>query len=213
MADKNSASQPGAISGEGDDVSTPQYVTQEQLNQALNGFRKSTKKDFDEIKALFSQREEPETTASKPAKGDKAEDLEKTEMKKQIQILLDRQAKADAEAREVKLHASLRDALVQNGVDARYAEHAIALTKHKNMVRYDDDGNIVMRVNDIDQPLSDAAKAFAKSEDAKIYLAPRDTRGSGQRGSVRAPLTRETPDKRASDFDNLLLQLPEAILK
>lgn len=192
MVDKINVSQPGATSGEGEESNAPQYVTQEQLNQAINGFRKSFRKDFesalDAKLAAFAPKEETEMPpAPKPTL--KGLDSEKEDMKKQLKLLMDEKLQREAELAEQRLQTSLRDTLTKHGVDPRHVDHAIAFVQHGKLVKYDDDGNLVMKVNQIDMPLTDAVNHWVKTDEAKLYLAPRGTQGSGQRGSVRAPDT------------------------
>lgn len=217
MADKNSVSQPGAISGEGES-DTPQYVTRDELNQMLNGFRKSSKKDLETalqaalapLAALTGKQEGEAEATPAPAKGKM--DPEKEELKKQVKMLLDRQQKADAEAAELKLQTSLRDNFTKHGIDPRHVDHAIAFAKHNQLVRYDDDGSVVMKVNQIDMPLQDAVAHWVKTDEAKLYLAPRGVQGSGQRGPVRAPST-ATQNPSAVTKDNVGDMLLEALSK
>lgn len=195
MADKNSVSQPGATSGEGEG-NTPEYVTKDELNQMLNGFRKSSKTDLESVvqksiqaalAGLAQPKEEVEPTTTSRGKPDP----EKEELKKQVKMLLERQSQADAEAARLRVHTALRDTFTKHGVDPRHVEHAIAFAQHSNLVKTDEDGQITMRVNQIDMPLTDAVQHWVKTDDAKLYLAPRGTQGSGQRGPVR-PETQPT---------------------
>ena len=202
MVEKINTSQPGAISGEGED-NAPTYVTQEQLNQAINGFRKSFKKDLESVlaaqAAAAAPKEEVSETPTGPKPTVKSLDVEKEEMKKQLKILMDRDAAMRAEMAEQTLNTTLRENFTKHGVDPRHVEHAIAFAKHNKLVKQDEDGNLVMKVNQIDLPLTDAVSQWVKTDDAKLYLAPRGTQGSGQRGPVRAPTNSGTQPQFTQD--------------
>lgn len=217
MADKNSVSQPGALSGEGEE-NTPQYVTKDELHQILNGFQKTTKKSLEAAiqnalapLAALTGKQEGEVEAAPAATKGKI-DPEKEELKKQVKLLMDRQAKADAEAAELKLQSTLRENFTKHGIDPRHVDHAIAYAKHNQLVKYDDDGNVVMKVNQIDMPLQDAVAHWVKTDDAKLYLAPRNVQGSGQRGPVRAPNT-AAPNTSIVNKDNVGDMLLDALSK
>lgn len=212
MVDKINMSSDGTKSIESDqDKSEQQYVTTEQLNLAINGFRKSFKKDLEsilasQVTAPSSKEEVLETGVVRPTV--KSLDLEKEEMKKQLKILLDDKAQTAAEMAEQRLNSTLRDNFTKHGIDPRHVEHAIAYAKHNKIVKHDEDGNLVMKVNQIDMPLQDAMPYWVKTEDAKLYLAPRGTKGSGQNGPVRAPSTNAPP---AITQDNIGDMLMDAI--
>lgn len=195
MADKNSVSQPGATSGEGEG-NTPEYVTKDELNQMLNGFRKSSKTDLENvvqksIQAALAGLAQPKDETEQVSVSKGKADPEKEELKKQVKLLMERQAQADAEAARLRVHTALRDTFTKHGVDPRHVEHAIAFAQHSNLVKTDEDGQLVMRVNQIDMPLQDAVPQWVKTDDAKLYLAPRGVKGSGQSGPVR-PETQPT---------------------
>lgn len=211
MADKNSVSESGTSTGEGEG-STPEYVTKAELNAMLNGFRATFKKDFTELKAAFQSiqpKEDGEGTATSKSKVDP----EKAEMQKQIKLLLDREKEREVELASQKLNSTLREHLTMAGVDARHLEHALAYVNHKNLVKYDDEGNLKMKVNQVDYDIADGAKLWAKQEDAKLYLSPKGAVGSGQKGPVTQQTAQLNNDKAKADqqFTELLKQLPAAM--
>lgn len=213
MADKNSVSESSALTGEGEGTA-PEYITKTELNAMLNGFRATFKKDLTELKSALQTLQTPKEEVEL-AKANKSttSDPEKAEMQKQIKLLLEREKERDAELASQRLNSALREHLTAAGVDGRHIDHALAYVNHKQMVKYDEDGNIKIKVNQVDYDLADGAKLWAKQEDAKLYLAPKGAVGSGQKGAVQqqgAPVS----DQRAKvdqQFNELLKQLPAAM--
>lgn len=205
MAD-NSASPSGATSGETDtSESVAEYVTKTELNAMLNGFRKSFKKDFEDIRTSFA--------SSQPSKEEPTPRLPKSEadaalldLRKQVEVLQTREKEKEAQLLEQNLHSTLRDQLTQHGVAPQFVKHAIAYLNQEKLVKRDEDGSIKMRVNKVDYDLDDALKQWSKTDEAKLYMAPKGTQGSGQSGPVRAG-AKQPADARAAQlkaFDNLI---------
>ena len=211
MVDKINAPVPDSSNGDGDST-TPEFVTKAELNAMLNGFRASFKKDFSEMKTALQSvsqpKEEPETQGSKSKV-----DPEKIEMQRQIKLLLDREKEREVELSSQKLNSSLREQLLAVGTDPRHIEHALAYVNQKQLVKYDEEGNLKMRVNQVDYDIADGAKLWAKQEDAKLYLAPKGAVGSGQKGPVTQQTTQPANDKAKAEqqFNELLKQLPAAM--
>lgn len=203
MAQKG-VNEPGISTGEGDDT-TPEYVTKDELNAMLNGFRKSFKKDFDEIKTAFAS-QQPKTEEPAAQRLPKSEaDAALIELRSQVKILQDREKAREAVLAEQSLHNTLREQLTQHGVNPQFVDHAIAYLNQKKLVRADEDGTYKMKVNQVDYDLNDAVKAWAKTDEAKLYLSPKGTQGSGQTGPVRSQSVNRpaSPDRNLKDLDAL----------
>lgn len=197
--------QPQSPQGDG---GTPQYVTVDQLNAAITARFKAFDKKIEE---LFTKGSETILTKvaetidqrfeslKQPAdkKPDAPGSIDDHPVVKGLQKQLDElrkaneQSKAEAAAerakmRETKLRQRLTDELTSHGIDPARAKHAVGfLIDVEKRVRYsgDDDDTIVFRDADgQDLDLGTGLKGWAKSEDAKIYMAPRGTQGSGDRG-------------------------------
>jgi hypothetical protein len=199
MADKNSVSDSGANTGEGD-VSTPISITKEEANALFKSLR-SLEREIKELKAARAEPifEEPKKVSSKEI------DNEKIEMQKQLKQVMAERETEKAEQRSLKLQNSLSESLARNGVDPRHLKHA--LTASKEFVKYDEEGNLKMKIGALDYDLEDGVKSWAKSEDNKLFMSPKGAVGSGQVGGFNKPQTSDKPDKNA-EFRELLKQLP-----
>jgi hypothetical protein len=208
MADKTSVSETGTLSGESE-VTTAEYVTKSELNAMLNGFRAAFKKDFSKLETAFQSISATKDDEAAAPKGAKNVDPEKVEMQKQIKLLLDREKERAAELATQKLNSALRDHLTQAGVSPAHLEHALAYVSHKGLVKYDEEGNLKMKVNQVDYDIADGSKLWAKSDEAKLYLAPKNAVGSGQKGPVTQRPAQVDSMKAANDsFMEAIKQLP-----
>lgn len=193
-------------SGQGDGDNAPKYVTEEQLNRAITArfstFQKQVEKGVGEVIAttLTSKLDELKASLGTPS-GDqskesaKAGDVENSPLVKGLQRQLDEQkssvaamkAERDAEkarSRDQSLRSKLADDLTKAGLDpTRVRQAAGILIDVEKRVRFsDDDGDeIVFKDSTGDVDLGTGLKSWVKSDDAKIFLPPRGTQGSGDR--------------------------------
>ena len=182
---------------------------EKSLGELTSGFGAK----FDEFAKLF---EAVKPKAPEPKPDDKGkqqpsikDDPEYQSMLKQLDALRKSQEAAQKaaeterrEKRDMSLRQKLAKALAESGVnDASRADLAIGiLVDAKKHVRYmaDDSDDIVFQSADGEQDLSTGIKGWLKSEAGKVFLPPRGTSGSGDRGgggSPRAPgqtVTRES---------------------
>ncbi len=207
--------QPGQ--GEGGDA--PKYVTEEQLNRAISArladYGKKVEKSIeaavggigaklDELKSSLPSLGGGGTDSKDPPRGG---DIENHPLVKGLQKQIADQkaateqlkAERDAEkaaARDGKLRQKLTDALTKGGVDPRYVRKAVGdLVDVEKRVRFSDDegDDLVFRDATGDLDLETGLKGWFKSDDAKIYLPPRGTQGSGDRAGTRASQGGQTP--------------------
>jgi hypothetical protein len=184
MADKNSVTESNSSNGEGEGT-TPEFVTKAEINSMINGFRKSFKKDLEEqLKAIATPSNEE--VAVTPKKSSKEVDPEKEEMKAQLKQVLAERAQEKAELQSRKLTDTLSDILVKNGIDPKHVKPASAFLKQEKGIRYDEDGNIKMKMDFDEIDLHEAVKSWAKTDEAKLFMSPKGAVGSGQRGSVKS---------------------------
>lgn len=105
-------------------------------------------------------------------------------MRKQVEEQTSRANAEREKARDVALRQKLQDELAKRGVS--YTKQALAtLVDSEKRVRWSEDGDdsLVFRDSDgADLDLRTGLDGWAKSEDAKIYMAPRNAAGSGDRG-------------------------------
>lgn len=88
-----------------------------------------------------------------------------------------------AKARDALLRQKLAQSLADHGVDAARTKHAIGyLVDASKSVRYGDDGeSLVFSSNGEELDFASGLKTWVASDDAKIYLPPRGTAGSGDK--------------------------------
>lgn len=172
-----------------------------------------------EIEALFRnlrslEKEIKNLKAARTETAPKAEkDSEKDEMKKQITLLLSREKEREVELSAQKMNTAMRESFLAYGIDPNYIEHALAYVNYKGLV-YDEEGSFKMNVNQISYDLQDGAKLWAKQDDARLYLTPKNASGSGHQGNVSAGQNAQFKDPSANknaDFMEMLKALPGAM--
>lgn len=197
--------------GQGDDA--PKYVTEEQLNRAIsarfNDFSKKLEKANEGLASTLTTKLEELVTgkldALKPAgdgegKGTKGAPTESPELKSALkriddmsrQLETERQEKLaeKANARAKDLRQQVTEALTAAGISGVALKHAVSvLVDGEKRAKFDEEGErVLFRSDDDDLPLADGVKRWMKSDDAKIYLPPRGTQGSGDHaGGQRGP--------------------------
>lgn len=215
--------------GEGD---APKYVTAEELNRAItarfSAFSKQIEKSLgDSIGGAISSKLEELKATLAPQGTDKTDapkgaNIEDHPILKGLQKqLADAQAatkrieaERDAEktrARDQVLRTKLTDELTRGGVDPKYVRQAVGfLVDVEKRVRFSDDDSedIVYRDATGDVDLTTGVKSWAKTDEAKIYLPPRGTQGSGDRSQGR-PQQGNSPQ--APSAGRALLEMVEAL--
>lgn len=186
-----------------------------KLNAAISGRLKDFEKKQEKAFADFASKLDPDALVSKiteslkttsnanandAGKGPdfKIEDHpsfrgQQKKIDEQAKLLEQIKAERDAEkarTRDTTLRQKLTEGLASAGVPADRVKHAVGfLVDVDKRVRYADDGDeLVFRDNDntvVD--FNSGLKAWAKSDDAKIYLPPRGTAGSGDRPGGKSP--------------------------
>lgn len=118
-------------------------------------------------------------------------------------------AEAEAKRRDTMLRERAREALTAAGVDSKRARQAMALlVDSEKRIQFSEDGEDLVFVDgDETVPLIDGLKKWAKSEDAQIYLPPRGTAGSGDRGGGSAPRTQAGGQTTKEQVGNALVNL------
>jgi len=160
----------------------PQYVTAKDLNGALTAYKKDMQRMLE--KQAEQQKELIETlnrnlgpkpeTPPLPSKAEIADDT--AELKKQLRILMERDRQRDEQEKQMKLTNSLRDNLNKVGIKTR---DDLAIKYLKDQVSYDEEGQLVMKFDEIQLPLHEAVAKFAQTDHGKFLADPRDVRGSG----------------------------------
>ncbi len=220
---------PQAVQGQGDE--TPKFVTEEQLNKAITarfkGLEDKVQKSFGDSFSSFSEKLRteiaallPPTPEAKP-EGDKkkdgdragAEGPELRSLKEQVARLTkladDARSERDTErtkSRDASLRQTLAHTLAHAGIEGVRARHAIGLlVDSEKRVRYADQSDAVVfrRADHEEVPLDEGLGEWLKSEDAKLYLPPRNAGGSGDRPGGTPPRTAPAPPTRGDVAEGL----------
>lgn len=185
--------------GNGDE---PKFVTEEQLNRAISArlgdFGKKIEKSIETavsgIGAKLDEIAKREPSGGTPPPGGEGQkSIEESPIVKGLQKQLGEMqknldtAKADRDAekqktRDQSLRQRLQDTLTKGGLDPKFVRHAVGnLVDTEKLVRFADDesDDLVFRDGTTDVDLGTGIKTWLKSDDAKIYLPPRGTKGSG----------------------------------
>ena len=180
-------------------VVTDEVVTEEiseavftpaQLKQMNSMFTSREKKLQKEIATLKAERTVAKEVTTPDAQIKDSRDPEKAELQKQVKQLMQDKAERIEAAKTSSMRSAVSDALLKNGVSPKHLKRAAdILIDSDRAVTFDEDGNLQVRVNGYDQDLDEGVKAWAGSDDNKIFLEPRGTVGSGSKnlkGSVRS---------------------------
>ena len=154
-------------------------MTAEQFNKALSSRERAFEK---RLAAQQSKFEELIGRLAPPPKEEK--ELSRTaELEKTVKELSKNLQERDARDKAMSLRQTAEQALLSHGIDAEFRDHALAyLVDHKQAIRYDSDGQIVMVVNGVEYDDLDAGMAvWANSRDAKLYKKASGAAGSGDR--------------------------------
>jgi hypothetical protein len=177
--------------------------------QSLDGFMGKLKTDIAAL--LPAPKPEPKPEPAKKEKDPGVADLELKKLQEQIATLTQQaeQARSErdserAKVRDSTLRQKLGEALAAAGIDGLRARHAIGvLVDAEKRVRWLDDGDaIVFRAGDRDEvDLESGVRTWLKTDDAKLYLPPKGTQGSGDRPVGTGPsqtTTNGPPDRKAA---------------
>lgn len=190
----------GTDTPQGTQDNAPKFVNSEQLNKAITARLKEFEARNKEtiLEALGSlapeidKMIEAKFAAPKEAPKGKVEEdpkykgLEKQllELKSKAESESNARAAAEAKAKDREMRQTVRDALASVGVDGDRARHALGfLVDAERRVSWSEDGEslIYKDVDGTETDFTSGIKRWAKSDEAKIYLPPRGTTGSGER--------------------------------
>lgn len=181
-----------------------EFVTKDQLvtiiNSAISARNKGTSKEIADLKAVIAQLTEslaqPKAEEARPAaKVEKQDNSEVAAMRKQLEALTKEREAEKAKAKDLQLRSSVKDELTRVGVTSPAAvKGAMAMLLTDNSVGFNDDGELVYRVDGEETDLSSGMKAWAKTDDAKLFLPARGVNGSGDRNSGQKLSKSSEPD-------------------
>lgn len=180
---------------------TPKGITLEDVNKAITArfkaFETKQDKSLDEKLSSFVARIDESLatrfgeTKAAPAEGKQSAADESPIVKGMQKQMAAMQAKLDAaeaetkaeraKARDGTMRTKLREALGSNGIEGVRAKHAIGvLVDSEKRVAWDDSNELTFKDaagEEVD--FATGLGDWLKSDDAKIYLPPRGTSGSG----------------------------------
>src|SRR5215469_10873025 len=154
----------------------PQYIDEAKLNSAITGRLKSFEKRFDEKldKLIASQNSSKKEDATK-------EDVSEFKLlQRKIQELeSEREAEKQA-SRSEKLNSTVKDQLLNIGVEPKVIRSVIALFKEDKAIGYNADGEIVFKDRfSGEMDLAAGLKKWQQSEEAKFFIPAKTIKGAG----------------------------------
>ena len=188
----------------------PKYLTAEDFNKAMSArlaaYEKSAEKKLKEMMSealngvastvdnLLTEKLGSATVGSgkKSKESSSDEDPVVRGLKKQIDDLMAKTADAEKRAasesarlRDVSLRQKLGEELGKLGIDGTRAKHAVGfLVDAEKRVGWGEDDSIVFKDADgFEVDLSTGIKSWGSTDEAKMYMPPRGTVGSGERPS------------------------------
>ena len=177
----------------------PKYITADELTALLRAREEKllAKVAAENGKVVSKLDELVKAKDAPPAQGTEApQKPQKIEETTEYKSLLRRMAEMEARykaaeetaaaekarARESQMRNKLAESLSAAGVDARTVKHAVGyLVDVEKRVRATENGEIIFADGGEEVDLATGLRAWLKTEDAKVYLAPRGAQGSGER--------------------------------
>ena len=210
MGDDNQNGQ-GSDNSDGND--SPKYVTTEQLNSAISGHMKRLEGRLGttigeaiatQMKAFAPKKDDdvPSDPQADPAPDGGKVDPQITSLKRQLSTLNNRLQKSeDARAdeatqrRQLGLRSAVMKSLGESGLSGPHLKAASAVLYQDGKVHVTDDGSHLFKDQEgLDVPLADGVRDWVASDDARLFLPPKDVRGSGDRGSDKTKLPKLKSD-------------------
>lgn len=195
---------PNGNSSDNENGDDPKFVTQDQLSQVVNAAVSNHLKRFESklsgtIGSAVAEALKAHTPAASgddppndpPADPNAKVDPAMTQMKREMTAMRNKLQKAeDATAAEAKqrksdaLRTTVLKQLGEAGLSGQQLRAAQAVLYQEGRVHVSEDGSHIFRDADgVDLPLSEGMKGWIASDDAKLFLPPKDVRGSGDRAA------------------------------
>ncbi len=215
MADKPNGD--GSDNPNGDKGDAAKFVTEEQLNKAITGHLARFEKRLPELFGKQSEdllAKLTEKLAKKPDTDDEGDgddaaggtaagkdgdqiaklkrkhDRELAEMRKRLDKTETERNTERTQARDTRLRTLVDELLAASGIDGARIKQArgfLVDAEKRAYLRDGDDRPMFRDGDDVEVELKEGIAAWAKSDDAKIYLPPRGAGGSGDRGGGKNP--------------------------
>lgn len=150
--------------------------------------------------AKLSSKPAPEKPEPEPTGENEKLRKQLADQNRQLQDFIKRDQEREAASRDKDMRSSVSENLQAKGV--KYTKQAVAfLADSQRAFSFDDEGLLKIKIDRIEyDDLDQALTAWVKSEDAKPYLAPRDTAGAGSRGSRANQQTSAAPKLTKESF-------------
>lgn len=164
-------------------TSSEKFVTSEQVAQIVNSaitarnraFESKLESQFSELKQLFSKTDETQSEIKA-----KKVNPELEAMQNKLKVLEGERSKA----RDMQLRTAVKEQLLKAGVNPAAVKALVAMhVDADKTIGYANEENdeILFKGNDSHYTLEQGLGNWLQSEDAKIYLTPRGTAGSGDK--------------------------------
>jgi hypothetical protein len=227
----------GSGGGSNSDDDAGKYVTRDELaqivNAAVSGHTKRLEKRLGDslVSQIVAQLKTDAGQGDDDGQDDGQDDdsgsagkakssPETIALKRQISALSNKLQKAeDGRAAEAKqrqaeaLRSEARKLLGDAGISGRGLRGAMAELLQDGRVKLGEDGSHLFEDDDgTELPLADGLKGWASSDDAKLYLPPRDVRGSGDNGRGQAPKLGGDDDARQAAYADALEGVEKFVL-
>lgn len=194
--------------GEGNlDSQEEKFVTKDFFAQETNKIITSHLKRFEKnVEKMLSSRSQKETDPSEE-QGEKVDpQLSRTkELEKTVKALLEKDKAREAELERQKINTSLTDELLKNGINGSFAKHAVGfLVNTEQAIHKNEDGEVVVRINNVDYDLPTGIAMWSKSEDAQVYMAPKNIKGAGNKKVSSTPSNSDKQPSREEIGESLL---------
>lgn len=148
-----------------------------------------SRQDFDTLASQLKALQEQLKPAPKAAPKENSETPTVQSLNAKIKELQEANQREVQNKQDLELRTATRDLLAQNNVPASHQKAAMALLHSENLVGFNEQGELVFRGKYGEVELSKGLAEWAKSDDGKLFQAPRGVQGSGDRKPQRAPFS------------------------
>ena len=146
------------------------------ITSRFKAFEKSLDKMLEAKLSAFAPKQPEEKTEGSTVKVSP----EVKELQAQIAKMQEKELANETKFKAEKLNSTLKDKLLELGVDPKMARAAIAILKEDQAVKYNDENELIFYDRHTgEQDLSAGLKNWSKSEEAKNFKAASTISGSG----------------------------------
>jgi hypothetical protein len=151
-----------------------------ELAKAVQGQQKLLDAFKSDFKSLKSGTKDTSTTPEANNSGESSQVLtELKALRAHNEMLAKRDEERTAREKENNFNTFLTKQFLEDGIDPNAVNHAVLFAKGSGAVTMDEDGNAVFHVDGFEKRGAEGSKAWTKTQDAKLYKAPKGNKGSG----------------------------------